>query len=95
MVAFVTNILFPFVVSDDPDHAAVGEFIRGLDGRDDVAFSEFALVELYGLLRQPTVRWCIGRCGSTRQNPGSRDVASTTPDAGCAWWLRGCASLRP
>jgi uncharacterized protein len=55
VIAFDTNILFPFVVSDHPDHAAVGEFIRGLDGRDDVALSEFLLVELYGLLRQPAV----------------------------------------
>ncbi len=55
MIAFDTNILFPFVVSDHPDHAAVADFIQGLDGRDDVALSEFALVELYGLLRQPAV----------------------------------------
>lgn len=55
MIAFDTNILFPFVVSDHPDHAAVDDFIRGLDGRDDVAVSEFVLVELYGLLRQPAV----------------------------------------
>lgn len=55
MIAFDTNILFPFVVSDHPDHNAVREFIRALDDRDDVALSEFALVELYGLLRQPAV----------------------------------------
>ena len=55
MIAFDTNILFPFVVSDHPDHPAVRDFIRGLDGRDDVAMSEFALVELYGILRQPAV----------------------------------------
>ncbi len=55
MIAFDTNILFPFVVSDHPDHNAGNEFIRALDGRDDVALSEFVLVELYGLLRQPAV----------------------------------------
>lgn len=55
MIAFDTNLLFPFVVSDHPDHAAVGDFIQGLEGRDDVALSEFVLVELYGLLRQPAV----------------------------------------
>jgi len=55
VITFDTNILFPFVVSDHPDHAEVGDFIRGLDGRDDVALSELALVELYGLLRQPAV----------------------------------------
>ena len=55
VIAFDTNILFPFVVSDHPDHAAIGDFVQGLNGRDDVALSEFALVELYGLLRQPAV----------------------------------------
>jgi predicted nucleic acid-binding protein len=55
VIAFDTNILFPFVVSDHPDHDEVDEFIRGLDGRDDVALSELALVELYSLLRQPAV----------------------------------------
>lgn len=55
MIAFDTNILFPFVVSDHPDHDAVSEFIGALDARDDVALSEFVLVELYGLLRQPAV----------------------------------------
>lgn len=55
MIAFDTNIVFPFVVSDHPDHSAVNEFIESLAGRDDVALSEFVLVELYGLLRQPAV----------------------------------------
>ena len=64
MIAFDTNILFPFVVSDHPDHAEVGDFIRGLDGRDDVALSELALVELYGLLRQPAVMRRVLDAGS-------------------------------
>jgi uncharacterized protein len=55
VISFDTNILFPFVVSDHPDHDDVSAFIRGLDDRDDVALSELALVELYGLLRQPAV----------------------------------------
>ena len=46
MIAFDTNILFPFVVSDHPDHAAIGDFVQGLNGRDDVALSEFATVNL-------------------------------------------------
>ncbi len=76
MIAFDTNILFPFVVSDHPDHAAVVEFIKGLDGRDDVALSEFALVELYGLLRQPAVMRRVldagsaaAVCSSLRKHP--------------------------
>ncbi len=55
MIAFDTTILFPFVVSDHPDHDPVSRFVSALDDRDDVALSEFALVELYGLLRQPAV----------------------------------------
>jgi uncharacterized protein len=76
VIAFDTNILFPFVVSDHPDHDAVGEFIQGLDGRDDVALSEFVLVELYGLLRQPAVmrrvldaRAAAAVCSALRAHP--------------------------
>jgi uncharacterized protein len=76
VIAFDTNILFPFVVSDHPDHVEVGDFIRGLDGRDDVALSEFALVELYGLLRQPAVMRRVldagsaaAVCASLRKHP--------------------------
>jgi uncharacterized protein len=76
VTSFDTNILFPFVVSDHPDHEAVGEFIRTLDGRDDVALSEFALVELYGLLRQPAVmrqvldaRSAAAVCSALRTHP--------------------------
>lgn len=76
MIAFDTNILFPFVVSDHPDHDATSEFIRSLDGRDDVALSEFVLVELYGLLRQPAVMQkaldagpAAGVCAALRRHP--------------------------
>jgi toxin-antitoxin system PIN domain toxin len=76
VIAFDTNILFPLVVSDHPDHDAVSEFIRSLDGRDDVALSEFALVELYGLLRQPAVMRkplgpapAAGVCTALRKHP--------------------------
>lgn len=55
MIAFDTNLLFPFVISDHPEHEAVKAWVRSLDGRDDVGLSEFALVELYALLRQPAV----------------------------------------
>ena len=55
MIAFDTNLLFPFVVSDHSEHEAVTAWVRSLDERGDAALSEFALVELYGLLRQPAV----------------------------------------
>lgn len=76
MIAFDTNILFPFVVSDHPGHAAVTEFFLSLDDRDDVALAEFALVELYGLLRQPAVmqraldaRSAAAVCSAPRTHP--------------------------
>lgn len=88
MIAFDTNILFPFVVSDHPDHAAIGDFIRGLDGRDDVAVSEFVLVELYGLLRQPAVMRRVLDAGSAaavctalREHPRWRLLGSPADSA--------------
>lgn len=55
MIAFDTNILFPFVVEDHPAHARATKWIDSLEEREDVAVSEFVLVELYGLLRQPAL----------------------------------------
>lgn len=55
MIAFDTNILFPFVVADHPAHPRAVKWIASLDEREDVAISEFVLVELYGLLRQPAL----------------------------------------
>jgi toxin-antitoxin system PIN domain toxin len=55
MISADTNILFAAVVPASAHHAAAAAFLRSLDGRDDVAVSEFALVELYGLLRNPAV----------------------------------------
>ena len=89
MIAFDTNILFPFVLSDHPDHDAVSEFIRTLDGRDDVALSEFALVELYGLLRQPAVmrkvleaRSAAAVCTTLRKHPRWRLLGFPGDSAG-------------
>jgi predicted nucleic acid-binding protein len=89
VIAFDTNILFPFVVSDHPDHPAVLDFIRGLDGRDDVALSEFALVELYGLLRQPAVMRRVldaasaaAVCATLRKHPRWRLLGFPADSAG-------------
>ena len=76
MIAFDTNLLFPFVVSDHREHERVRTWVRSLEGRDDVACSEFALVELYGLLRQPAVMRrpldagaAAAVCGALRGHP--------------------------
>ena len=55
MISTDTNILFAAVVPGSAKHAAAAAFLQSLDGRDDVAMSEFVLVELYGLLRNPAV----------------------------------------
>ena len=55
MISFDTNLLFPAVVKADPHHKNALAFMRSLDEREDVMVSEFALVELYGLLRNPAV----------------------------------------
>ncbi len=55
MIAMDTNILFPLVVQDHPQHAQARFFAESLQDRSDVAVSELVLLELYNLLRNPTV----------------------------------------
>jgi uncharacterized protein len=55
MLSIDTNILLPAVEAKNPGHAKAAGFLDSLAGREDVALSEFALVELYGLLRNPAV----------------------------------------
>jgi len=55
MLSIDTNILLPAVDAGDKAHAAAAAFLQSLQGRDDVAVSEFILLELYGLLRNPVV----------------------------------------
>jgi len=55
MIAIDTNILFPLVVEDHPRNAAAVAFAESLRARLDVGISEFVLLELYNLLRNPSV----------------------------------------
>ena len=55
MISIDTNILLPAVESSNPNHGAAADFVNGLGDRDDVAISEFVLLELYLLLRNPAV----------------------------------------
>jgi uncharacterized protein len=87
VIAFDTNILFPLVVSDHPRHGAVSQFVRSVG--DDVALSEFALVELYGLLRQPAVmakaldaRHAAQVCTELRNHPKWRLIGFPADTAG-------------
>ncbi len=53
MIAIDTNILLPLVVEDHPQHPQALAFAESLQSRSDVAISEFVLLELYNLLRNP------------------------------------------
>lgn len=55
MISLDTNILLAAVESGNAAHGRAAAFVQSLDGRDDVAISEFILFELYGLLRNPAV----------------------------------------
>lgn len=55
MISVDTNILLPAVESRNPGHGRAAAFLLSLQERDDVALSEFILLELYVLLRNPVV----------------------------------------
>jgi predicted nucleic acid-binding protein len=76
MIALDTNILFPLVVRDRPQHGKPGAFAESLQARSDVAVSEMVLLELYNLLRNPAVMTCplgasaaVDVCEAFRQHP--------------------------
>ena len=76
MISIDTNILFPLVVEDHPLHAAAAAFAKSLQARDDVAISEFVLLELYNLLRNTAVMneplaagAAVNVCVAFRQHP--------------------------
>jgi toxin-antitoxin system PIN domain toxin len=76
MIAFDTNILLPAIETGNPHHTAAAAFVQSLHSRDDVAISEFILIELYVLLRNPTVlarplsaSAAVEVCQSFRQHP--------------------------
>lgn len=55
MISIDTNILFPMVVQDHPQHERAAAFADSIHDRDEVAISELMLLELYNLLRNATV----------------------------------------
>jgi uncharacterized protein len=76
MISIDTNILLPAVETTNADHAKAAAFLGSLHLRDDVAISEFVLLELYGLLRNPAVlrkpllaESAAAVCESFRQHP--------------------------
>ncbi len=76
MISIDTNILLPAVEECNADHARAADFLNSLHHRVDVAISEFILLELYGLLRNPAVLAtplpageAVDVCESFRQHP--------------------------
>ncbi len=55
MISLDTNILLPAVESGNTSHAAAAAFVESLAESSSVVISEFILLELYGLLRNPAV----------------------------------------
>jgi predicted nucleic acid-binding protein len=55
VISVDTNILLLAVESENPLHRKAALFLQTLHERDDVVISEFILLELYVLLRNPAV----------------------------------------
>jgi toxin-antitoxin system PIN domain toxin len=55
MISIDTSILLPAVETGNAAHPAASDFLESLQARDDVAICEFILLELYVILRNPTV----------------------------------------
>ncbi|MBU0679023.1 MAG: PIN domain-containing protein [Verrucomicrobia bacterium] len=81
MTSCDTNVLFAACDADSPHHAQAVEFLRSWSGRDDFCLCEQVLIELYCLLRNPTV--CVKPLSATdavnviqrfRSNPRWRTV---------------------
>ncbi len=76
MISIDTNILLPAVESGNSDHDRAAAFVELLQERDDVGISEFILLELYCLLRNPavlarplTAAAATDVCGTFREHP--------------------------
>jgi predicted nucleic acid-binding protein len=55
LISIDTNILLPAVETRNRDHGRAAGFLESLQESEDVAISEFVLLELYVLLRNPAV----------------------------------------
>ena len=55
MISLDANLLLYSYNADSPRHTTALSFLTGLAAREDVAISEFVLVEFYTLLRNPAV----------------------------------------
>jgi len=87
MISIDTNILFAAIDADHSLHRKAAAFIDSLQDRDDVVISEFVLLELYSLLRNPVVLTkplsasaAVDVCEAFRQHP-TWQVIGFPPDS--------------
>lgn len=87
MLSLDTNILLPMVAVAHADHARALAFGATLHDRDDVAISEFVLLEFYNLVRNTTVMavplsttQAVDVCMNLRQHPRWR-ILGFPPDS--------------
>ncbi|CAN5689615.1 type II toxin-antitoxin system VapC family toxin [soil metagenome] len=76
MLSLDTNILLPAIETGNSHHARAVVFLESLQDRKDIAISEFVLLELYGLLRNPAILTkplsgaaAVDVCEAFRQHP--------------------------
>lgn len=88
MLSVDTNLLLYAYEASCPEHKAAYAFLSALVNRDDVAISEFVLVELYNLLRNPAVierplqpAEAVGVIQSYRSHPTWRLLSFPDPAA--------------
>jgi len=81
MIAFDTNILFAALETSSPDHAAARAWLSTPPGDDEVVLCELVLLEVYTLLRNPTLcrkpltgRQAVQAIQHLRQHPAWRLV---------------------
>jgi uncharacterized protein len=55
MISIDTNILLPAVDGGNADHPRAAAFMETLKDRHDIVISEFILLELYNVLRNPVI----------------------------------------
>ncbi len=91
MISIDTNILLYAQNMDCHEHLAAYNFVRECSRRDDVVICELVLVELYVLLRNPSVRekpltsaQAVDVCRIYRQNPKWR-LVENAPVMGAVW----------
>ena len=89
MLSIDANLLLYAYESSCPEHERAYAFVTSLRQRDDVAVSEFILVELYNLLRNEVVverplspSDAVDVIQTYRRHPRWRLVAFPRPDAG-------------